>query len=279
MTQFESTLSRIPRLQTYHLDGSFGHQEFVGETVQSGDDDDVNEELDDAEDASPLHHTRHLDDAEDASRPRHSQHRHMQSSAAVKFSGIKMTLTDINKKRASDPAVLANGAHSDPELFRFKCPAPSCRCRPVASTVYKDFAEHVLTHSGELYAIGVYQCPFGCPHGFLDAIAQRTHIIKCPRTPPVLGEEAFKPDGKVCGWKGCNIKFTSTTTLYAHWLRRHSDEEYENPNIAFKDDTCERGFRDARAYYSHIIQTTAVGSHTRYAMDGYPVSLNIVYLG
>ena len=119
------------------------------------------------------------------------------------------------------------------------------------------------------------QFPFGCPYGYLDGLTQRTHIIKCPCAPLVLGAEVFRPDGKVCGWQGCKVKFTSKITLYAHKLRIHADEKYENPNIAVR----ERGFRDIRAYFFHIIATICVGSHTRYAMDGYETSLYIVYLG
>lgn len=145
------------------------------------------------------------DEIEEPSRPRSSsQHQHQRQrqrkhQIPIKFCGVKLTLRDLDKKCASDLAVLVSGARSRPELFRFQCPAPSCGARLVETTVYKDFAKHVLTHKGELYAIGVYQCPFGCPCGFLDAIAQRTHIIKCPRAPLVLGEEAFRPNGKMCG--------------------------------------------------------------------------------
>lgn len=106
-------------------DGSFGHQEFVDETVQSGHDDDDGEQ----------------DDAQGASRLHDSQHQHTHREHDVKFSGIKLTLTDLNKKRASDLAVLADVSRSRPESFRFQCPALSCGARLVGTTVYKDFAK------------------------------------------------------------------------------------------------------------------------------------------
>ena len=119
----DSSLTDIPSDD----EASFGQQEFVG--PDQPDDDEVEE----PEDLLLPHPSRHQREPQ---RQRQHQHRN-----GVKSSGIKLTLTDINKKRASQLTVFANGSRSRPELFRFQCPAPSCGLRPIATTVYKAFAK------------------------------------------------------------------------------------------------------------------------------------------
>lgn len=116
-------------------EASFGQQEFVGPKQQEfvGPDQPDDDEVEEPEDLLLPHPSQYQREPQ-----RQRQYKHY---SAVKSCGIKLTLTDLNKKRASDLVVLADDSRSRPESFRFQCPAPSCRARLVDTTVYKDFAK------------------------------------------------------------------------------------------------------------------------------------------
>ncbi|KAH0293902.1 hypothetical protein KCU62_g832, partial [Aureobasidium sp. EXF-3399] len=94
----------------------------------------------------------------------------------VEFSGIKITLTKINKYKASDLAMAAADVDTHPDGLRFVCPVRSCATVFGANCTYEQSTKHTGLHQSVLYSMGWHVCPFGCRSGFADPLQQRQHI-------------------------------------------------------------------------------------------------------